>query len=238
MDTFRLSTDPNFEAKVIDVVALYLKPPGAVAVFGFDKKAKIQALWLDRTQPSLPMKPSRPIRTHDYKRNGTIDLFTAMNLATGEVPHDTRKSHTGTGVLAFFGWIDVPDRPRDSCGTRQPVGPQVGSGEEVVGEARSEALASAYHADVVVVAELHRDLVLGADPQGTHEHELHLSRRANRPARMVDRKLERRPATLRLDQDRRSDRHQSSIRPSNPRPRNQICDTPLDGVRSMATDSR
>ena len=105
-DIFKLSTDPDFEAKVIDVVGLYLNPPEAAAVFAFDEKTQIQAL--DRTQPSLPIKPGRAgTLTHDYKRNGTIDLFAAMNLATGEVLHDTRKTHTGADVLAFFKWIDL-----------------------------------------------------------------------------------------------------------------------------------
>ena len=106
VDTFKLSNDPEFEAKLVDVVGLYLNPPGGAAVFSFDEKTQCQAL--DRTQPSLPMKPGRArTMTHDYKRNGTIDLFAAMNLATGEVLHRTRKSHAGTDVLAFFKWIDL-----------------------------------------------------------------------------------------------------------------------------------
>ena len=83
-------------------------PPddGSAAVFCFDEKTQIQAL--DRTQPSLPMKPGRcGTRTHDYKRHGTTDLFAAMNLATGEILHDLRNSHTGRDVLAFFRWIDA-----------------------------------------------------------------------------------------------------------------------------------
>ena len=106
VDTFKLSTDPAFEDKVIDVVGLYLNPPEAAAVFAFDEKTQVQAL--DRTQPSLPMIPGRAgTMTHDYRRNGTVDLFAAMNLATGEVLHDTRRRHAGTDVLAFFKLIDV-----------------------------------------------------------------------------------------------------------------------------------
>lgn len=105
-DTFKLSTDPDFEDKVIDVVGLYLNPPEAAAVFAFDEKTQVQAL--DRTQPSLPMVPGRAgTMTHDYRRNGTVDLFAAMNLATGEVLHDTRRRHTGHDVLAFFKLIDL-----------------------------------------------------------------------------------------------------------------------------------
>ncbi len=105
VDTFKLSTDPEFESKLVDIVGLYNNPPERAAVFCFDEKTQCQAL--DRTQPSLPMKPGRAgTMTHDYKRNGTIDLFAAMNLASGEVLHDIRSSHTGRDVLAFFKWID------------------------------------------------------------------------------------------------------------------------------------
>jgi transposase len=106
VDTFKLSNDPNFEAKLVDVVGLYLDPPERAVVFSFDEKTQCQAL--DRTQPSLPIKPGRArTMTHDYKRHGTIDLFAAMNLATGEVLHDTRRSHAGDDVLAFFKLIDL-----------------------------------------------------------------------------------------------------------------------------------
>jgi transposase len=106
VDTFKISTDPDFEAKLIDVVGLYLNPPERAIVFSFDEKTQVQAL--DRTQPSLPMKPGRGgTMTHDYKRHGTTDLFAAMNVATGEVLYDTRTSHKATDVLRFFKLIDL-----------------------------------------------------------------------------------------------------------------------------------
>jgi transposase len=105
-DTFKLSNDPDFETKLVDVVGLYLDPPERAVVFSFDEKTQVQAL--DRTQPSLPFKAGRGrTMTHDYKRNGTVDLFAAMNVGTGEVLHDTRRRHAGTDVLAFFKWIDL-----------------------------------------------------------------------------------------------------------------------------------
>ena len=105
-DVFKLSQDPDFEAKLCDVIGLYLDPPERAAVFSFDEKTQIQAL--DRTQPSLPMKRGRAqTMTHDYKRNGTLDLFAALNVATGEVLHQTRRRHTGADVPAFFKWIDL-----------------------------------------------------------------------------------------------------------------------------------
>src|SRR6056297_241114 len=106
VDTFKLSNDKDFEAKLVDVVGLYLDPPERAVVFSFDEKTQCQAL--DRTQPSLPLKPGRGrTMTHDYKRNGTVDLFAAMNIATGEVLHDTRRRHAGVDVLAFFKLIDL-----------------------------------------------------------------------------------------------------------------------------------
>jgi transposase/transposase-like protein len=109
--TFKLSTDPRFEEKLVDVVGLYLDPPARAVVFSFDEKTQCQAL--DRTQPSLPLKPGRArTMTHDYKRNGTTDLFAALNVGTGEVIHQTRSSHTAKDVLAFFKWIDL-HTPRD-----------------------------------------------------------------------------------------------------------------------------
>ncbi len=82
--TFKLSNDPKFEEKLIDVVGLYLNPPDKAVVLCMDEKSSVQAL--DRTQPSLPMKKGRAgTMTHDYKRNGTTTLFAALNVLTGVV---------------------------------------------------------------------------------------------------------------------------------------------------------
>jgi transposase len=106
VETFKISTDPDFEAKLVDVVGLYMDPPERAVVFSFDEKTQCQAL--DRTQPSLPMKPGRAgTMTHDYKRHGTTDLFAAMNVATGEVIYDTKPRHRAKEVLAFFKLIDL-----------------------------------------------------------------------------------------------------------------------------------
>jgi transposase len=111
VETFKISTDPEFETKLVDVVGLYLDPPARAVVFSFDEKTQCQAL--DRTQPSLPMKRGRgATMTHDYKRNGTTDLFAALNIGTGQVLHHTRRRHAATDVLAFFKWIDL-HVPRD-----------------------------------------------------------------------------------------------------------------------------
>jgi transposase len=105
-ETFKLSNDPDFEAKLVDVVGLYLNPPERAVVLSFDEKTQCQAL--DRTQPSLPLKPGRAATmTHDYRRHGTTDLFAALNVSTGEVLYDCRKRHTTKDVLAFFKLIDL-----------------------------------------------------------------------------------------------------------------------------------
>ena len=82
-----------------------MNPPKRAVVFSFDEKTRCQAL--DRTQPSQPLRPGRAgTMTHDCKRNGTTDLFTALNIATGEVITECRRRHTAADVLAFFRQID------------------------------------------------------------------------------------------------------------------------------------
>ncbi len=109
-DTFKLSEDPQFVDKVRDVVGLYMNPPEHAVVMCVDEKTSIQAL--DRTQPSLPMRPGQvERRTHDYKRNGVTDLFAALNLATGQVVHQTRPKHRAVEFRKFLDAIDdaVPE---------------------------------------------------------------------------------------------------------------------------------
>ncbi len=85
--SFRVSPDPQLVEKIRDIVALCLNPPVAAAVFAGDEKPQIQAL--NRTAPTLPMLPTTPARaTHDYERNGTCDLFAALEIATGKVITD------------------------------------------------------------------------------------------------------------------------------------------------------
>jgi transposase len=83
-ETFKLSTDPDFVAKVRDVVGLYLSPPSHALVLCVDEKSQIQAL--DRSQTVLPMRPGQPERrSHGYMRHGTTSLFAALDIATGSV---------------------------------------------------------------------------------------------------------------------------------------------------------
>ena len=111
VETFKLSNDPKFEEKLIDVVGLYLSPPEQAIVLCMDEKSSVQAL--DRTQPSLPMKPGRAqTMTHDYKRNGTATLFAALDVLTGKVIGQCLPRHRHTEFLKFLRTIDreVPDQ--------------------------------------------------------------------------------------------------------------------------------
>jgi transposase len=110
VDTFKLSKDPRFEEKLVDVVGLYLNPPESAIVLSMDEKSQIQAL--DRTQPSLPMKPGRAgTMTHDYKRNGTTTLFAALDVLTGSVIGQCLPRHRHTEFVTFLRTIDreVPE---------------------------------------------------------------------------------------------------------------------------------
>jgi len=105
LKTFKLSTDPRFEEKLADVVGLYLNPPERAIVLSVDEKSQIQAL--DRTQPSLPIKPGRAgTMTHDYKRNGTTTLFAALDVLTGSVIGQCLPRHRHSEFLTFLRTID------------------------------------------------------------------------------------------------------------------------------------
>lgn len=99
--TFKLSRDPRFADKVLDVVGLYLDPPAGAVVLSFDEKTQIQAL--DRTQPLLPVDFGlTEKRTHDYRRHGTTNLFAALDVGTGQVLADCLPRRTGVEFLTFI----------------------------------------------------------------------------------------------------------------------------------------
>ena len=100
-ETFKFSTDPQLEAKIRDVVGLYLDPPAKAVVLCIDEKSQVQAL--DRTAPILPMRPGLPEkRTHDYVRHGTTTLFAALEVATGKVTEACTTRHRHQEFLAFL----------------------------------------------------------------------------------------------------------------------------------------
>src|SRR5512135_2460159 len=101
VETFKLSNDPRFEEKLVDVVGLYLNPPEKAVVLCLDEKSQVQTL--DRTQPSLPMKKGRAgTMTHDYKRHGTTTLFAALDVLTGAVIGQCLPRHRHDEFLVFL----------------------------------------------------------------------------------------------------------------------------------------
>jgi transposase len=110
-DTFKFSTDPELEAKVRDVIGLYLAPPENAIVLCVDEKSQVQAL--NRTQKTLPMQPGHAEqRTHDYVRHGTTTLFAALQIATGQVTGICKQRHRHQEFLAFLKHLAraYPDR--------------------------------------------------------------------------------------------------------------------------------
>ena len=104
--SFKLSTDPNFVAKLRDVVGLYVDPPAHAIVLSVDEKSQIQAL--DRTQPGLPLKKGRVgTMTHDYKRHGTTTLFAALNVLDGTVIGRNMQRHRHQEFIRFLNAIEA-----------------------------------------------------------------------------------------------------------------------------------
>jgi transposase len=109
--TFKLSSDPAFAEKVVDIVGLYLDPPDGAVVLSVDEKTQVQAL--DRTQPVLPIDFGRTEkRTHDYRRHGTTNLFAALEVGTGQVTTACFPRRRGDEFLAFMNTVAAryPDR--------------------------------------------------------------------------------------------------------------------------------
>jgi transposase len=213
VDTFKVSTDPDFESKLIDVVGLYLNPPQRAIVFSFDEKTQVQAL--DRTQPSLPMKPGRGgTMTHDYKRHGTTDLFAAMDVATGEVLYDTRASHKATDVLRFFKLIDLHvERDLDIHVILDNLSAHKAP---AVRDWLADPKRARWHLHFTptrfVVAQSGRALVRRTHRTSTAPRRLLLGASPDRSHRVVGRALERQPKALRVAQAGPRDHRQSAPR--------------------------
>jgi len=109
--TFTFSPDPDFEAKLLDIVGLYLNPPENALVICVDEKPGIQAL--DRTQPLLPLRARRPRSwTNEYVRHGTQTLIAALEIATGKVVAHIRNRRTSMNFRRFMNDVvrNYPDR--------------------------------------------------------------------------------------------------------------------------------
>src|SRR5262245_14978084 len=148
-EDFKISPDPLLIDKIRDVVGLYLAPPANAAVFAVDEKPQIQAL--ERTAPVLPMVPGMPERrSFDYVRHGTVDLFAALNTATGKVIGKPAAQHRAVDFRDFLDEIDRqtnsrPGGPRD---LRQPLRAQGTRGAPVA--AGTPALPPALHPDLLI----------------------------------------------------------------------------------------
>jgi transposase len=107
---FKLSSDPQFAAKLHEIVGLYVDPPAHTVVLSIDEKSQIQAL--DRTQPGLPMKKGRcGTMTHDYKRHGTTTLFAALNVLNGKVIGHCMQRHRHQEFIRFLNAIEAAVPP-------------------------------------------------------------------------------------------------------------------------------
>ena len=156
-ETFKFSTDPELDAKVRDVVGLYLNPPDKAVVVCIDEKSQIQAL--DRTAPILPIRPGLPEKaTHDYVRHGTTTLFAALEVATGKVTDACHPRHTHAEFLAFLKQVAnaYPRVPlhvvADNYATHKHPAVQAWL-------AYAPASADAFHPDLRIVAEPGRSVL-------------------------------------------------------------------------------
>ena len=145
-EKWKLSSDPQFAAKVRDIVGLYLDPPERAVVLAVDEKSQIQAL--DRTRPILPMLPGTPERaTHDYKRHGTSSLYAALDLATGKVIGRLHSRHRAIEFKKFLQTLDreVPADAGRAPRARQRLHPQDTADQTLA--ARPPAVQAALHPD-------------------------------------------------------------------------------------------
>ena len=203
-DWFKLSTDPLFIEKVVDVVGLYHNPPEKAVVLCVDEKSQVQAL--DRSQPVLPMMPGMPERrTHDYARHGVTSLFAAFSIADGTVISELHRRHRHQEYLKFLKAIDknVPDSSDvhlvcDNYGTHKTP--------EVEGLARPPPpLPRPLHPDRLLLGQPGRAMVRPPDrpddPPGRPQ--VRPGPRSRHPR--LDRALEPGPEAVHLDQDSRGD---------------------------------
>ena len=206
-ETFKFSTDPELDAKVRDVVGLYLNPPQKAVVLCIDEKTQVQAL--DRTSPILPMRPGLPAKaTHDYVRHGTTSLFAALEVATGKVTDACYERHTNAEFLDFLKLV-AKAYPRvklhivaDNYATHKH--PNVKAWLD-----RNPRITNALHPHLGVLAEHGGNLLRDHHPAGDTTRHVHLRQRPQSSDRRVHRRLERTLPPVHLDQNTRRDPRQS-----------------------------
>ena len=169
-----VSNDPDFETKAADVIGLYLNPPAHAAVFCVDEKTAIQAL--DRKDRMLPLSPGRA-ESHgfEYKRNGTLSLFAALNTATGEVLGKTAPRHTSEQFVAFLQRrrgqpARAAARSTSSATTSAATRPSWSQAFLAEHTQRADPL----HAHLLVLAQPGRELVLAHPARRDQPRHLHL----------------------------------------------------------------
>ena len=182
LERYMRSTDPECETKAADVIGLYRDPPQHAAVFCVDEKTAIQAL--DRLDPVLPLSPGRAERHGvEYDRHGTLSLYAALNTRTGDVVGHTAARHTSAEFVSFLqAVVDTqPSSARAAHHRGQSLGPQNAAGSHLLG--RASAGPSSFHADVFVLAQPSRTLVLEDRTRCHGAGPLHLR---HRPAPQAD----------------------------------------------------
>jgi hypothetical protein len=208
--TFKRSHDPDFAAKLEDIVGLYLAPPKHTIVLSVDEKSQIQAL--DRTQPGLPLKPGKVgTRTHDYVRNGTTTLFAALNVLEGTVIGRCMQRHRHQEFVRF---LNAVERAAPAGKVIHAIMDNYGSHKHpkvLAWLARHPPLDLPLHADLGLVAQCGRDLLLGPDPPPHPAWQLPLGRRPSGCDQPLHRRAQRRSQTVHLDQAHRRAPRQSEI---------------------------
>ena len=201
-ESFKFSTDPQLEAKVRDVIGLYLNPPDKAVVLCVDEKPQAQAL--ERAAPVLPLRPGIPEkRSHDYIRHGTTTLFAALEVATGKVTDACYPRHRHEEFLRSCARSPRPT-PAASCTSWQTTtAPTTTRRPGLAGQAPPDH--PALHADVGVLAQHGGGLLLDHHPAGHPPRQLHLGQGPHRRDRELHRRLERPLPPVHLDQDRRRD---------------------------------
>ena len=202
-ETFKFSTDPQLEAKVRDVVGLYLNPPEKAIVLCVDEKSQIQAL--NRTAPILPLREGLPERaTHDYKRNGTTTLFAALEVATGKVTDQCYDRHGKAEFLDFLKKV-AKAYPRRRAARRagQLPHPQARRDQRLAGQEPQGD--TALHPDLRVLAQPGRGVLRDHHPTGHPARILRQRQGTRHRDQRLHRRLERPLPPVHLDQDRRRD---------------------------------
>ena len=199
--TFKVSRDPRFEDKLLDVVGLYLNPPEHALVLSCDEKSQIQAL--NRTQPGLPMKTGRAgTVTHDYKRHGTTTLFAALNTLDGRVISICQPRHRHAEWLKFLRLIDrktpIGSDAASGGGQLRHAQPPAGAGLAV----RAPALCHALHSDRRVVAEHGREVLPRHHRQAHPPRQLRQRARTRTGHRSLRRSAQPQSQALYLDRQR------------------------------------